>query len=148
MTNQESPSSNRRGSKIWVPVVLLVSIALGWLSTLATLTPEEPRGEHFPGPFSFTPDPLLQFHTFLTTVEIILLLSLLIVYLKVYMDSGARFSLGLVFVLSALLLESILTYPLVVGMEGPVSVGAGNLLWFADILEIAAYTAFLYLSLE
>jgi hypothetical protein len=148
MSEKETIPAKRPSSKVWLPVVLLVSFGLGWLSTIAPLTPEEPRGTHFPGPFSFNPDPLLLLHTFLSTVEIVLLISLLAVYVKVYMDSGARFSLGLVFVLSALLLNSIFSYPLVVGMVGPVSVGPGDFLPFADILEIIAYTAFLYLSLE
>lgn len=138
----------KRSSRIWVPIILLFGVLLGVLSSLVSPATEEPRFEHFPGPFSFTPEPVLQFHVLVTTIELVLLVSLLVVYIRVYADTKANFSLGLVVVLGALFLHTLFSYPLLLGMVGPVSVGPGDFLPFADIFMIFAYTVFLYLSLE
>ncbi len=69
------------------------------------------------------------------------------VYLKVYSETRANFALGLVAVLSALLLQTLFSYPLVLGTEGVILV-PGILTTLADFLTIGAYTVFLYLSLE
>ena len=148
MTEPVEARKKGRGSKLLVLAVLLTGILLGALSSLASPAPEEPRFEHFPGFFSFTPEPLLQFHVFVTTMEIVLLVALLTIYVKVYVDTRANFSLGLVIVLLALLLQALFSYPLLLGMVGPVPVGQGEFLPFADVFMIIAYTVFLYLSLE
>lgn len=138
----------KRSSRIWVPVILLVGVLLGAISSLVSPATEESRFEHFPGFFAFTPQPVLQFHVLVTTIELVLLVSLLVVYIRVYADTKASFSLGLVVVLGALLLHTLFSYPLLLGLVGPVPVGPGEFLPFADIFMIVAYSVFLYLSLE
>ena len=147
--NEPVEQNKRYSNRIWVPVILLVGLVLGYLSSLLAPVPEEPRFENLPGFFiTFRPEPLLQFHVLVTTVQIVLLVALLVVYVKVYSDTRANFSLGLVVVLGALLLNTLFTYPLLLGLMGPVSVRPGDFLLFADIFMIVAYTVFLYLSLE
>jgi hypothetical protein len=146
--NEPAEKQKKGSSRIWVPVILLVGILLGALTSLASPATEEPRFERFPGYFAFTPGGVLQFHVLVTTIEIVLLVALLGVYIKVYVDTKASFSLGLVIVLGALLLNTLFSYPLLLGMVGPVPVGPGEFLPFADIFIIIAYTVFLYLSLE
>ena len=73
---------------------------------------------------------------------------LALVYLKVYAATGARFSLGIVVVVLALLLQSIFQSPLLLGFVGRYAAEFGPYLSSADIFTIAAYTVFLYLSLE
>ena len=95
----------------------------------------------------FNPDPSIRLHIVLTTVEVALLVSLVIVYLKVYSETHANFALGLVIVLSALFLQTLFSYPLILGTQGVILV-PGTLTMLADFLTIGAYTVFLYLSLE
>jgi len=133
--------------KLWVVVVLLVGLVVGvLLSDLATL-PEESREPFFRRVPVFNPDPSIRLHIILTTVEVALLVSLVIVYLKVYRETRANFALGLVTVLVALLLQTVFSYPLVLGTEGVILV-PGLLTTLADFLTLGAYTVFLYLSLE
>jgi len=134
--------------KLWVVVVLLSGLISGViLSNLATL-PTQGRPYFFKGVPYFNPDPTIRLHVVFTTVEVALLLSLVVIYLKIYSETRANFALGLVIVLSALLLQTIFSYPLVLGMEGPVLFVQGRLPTLSDILTISAYTVFLYLSLE
>jgi len=146
--NEPVVQPKKGSNRFWVPVVLLVGILLGGLLSLESPATEEPRFERYPGPFQFTTGGVLQFHILVTTIEIVLLVALFAVYIKVYADTKANFSLGLVIVLGALLLNTLFSYPLVLGMVGPVPVGPGEFLPFADIFIIIAYTVFLYLSLE
>ncbi|HUI00874.1 MAG TPA: hypothetical protein VLX56_04530 [Nitrososphaerales archaeon] len=131
--------------KLWVVVVLLAGLVAGvLLSDLATLPTRNPIFRRFP---LFNPDPLIRLHIVLTTVAVALMVSLVIVYLKVYVETKANFALGLVIVLAALLLQTVLSYPLVLGTSGVILV-PGILTTLADFLTVAAYTVFLYLSLE
>jgi len=133
--------------KLWVVVVLLVGLVAGiLLSDLATL-PEESRGPFFRGVPVFNPDPSIRLHIILTTVEVALLVALVIVYVKVYSETKASFALGLVIVLAALLLQTVFSYPLVLGLNGVILV-PGLLTKLADFLTLGAYAVFLYLSLE
>jgi hypothetical protein len=134
--------------KLWVLVVLLGGLVSGViLSDLATM-PDQGRPGFFRGVPYFNPDPTIRLHVVLTTVEVALLLSLVVIYLKIYTETKANFALGLVIVLGALLLQTVFSYPLVLGLEGPVLFVQGRLPTISDILTISAYTVFLYLSLE
>jgi hypothetical protein len=133
--------------KLWVVVALLAGVLAGvLLSDLATL-PEEYRDPFFRQFPVFNPDPYIRLHIVLTTLEVVLLVSLVIVYLKVYSETQANFALGLVIVLSALFLQTLFSYPLILGTQGVILV-PGTLTLLADFLTIGAYTVFLYLSLE
>ena len=90
----------------------------------------------------------LTLHVFLATMEIVLLAALVLVYVKIYSATRANFSLGLAFVLGALLIHSVVTYPLFLQNVGPVIVGSGPFFPYSDLLTILAYAVFLYLSLE
>lgn len=132
--------------KLWVVVVLLSGLVFGViLSDIATL-PNEGRPDFFRGMPYF--NPTIRLHVILTTVEVALLLALVVIYLKIYAETKANFALGLVIVLAALLLQTVFSYPLVLGLEGPVLFVQGRLPTLSDILTISAYTVFLYLSLE
>ena len=90
----------------------------------------------------------LQLHVILSTIEMVLLFSLVIVYVRIYTETRANFSMGILIVLFALLVHSILSYPLTVDQIGPVLLGSGAFFPYPDIFTIIAYTVFLYLSLE
>jgi hypothetical protein len=133
--------------KLWVVVVLLIGLIAGVLvSDLATL-PGDRRPPFLRDTPYFNPDPSIRLHIVLTTVEVILLASLVIVYLKVYSETKANFALGLVVVLGALLLQTVFSYPLILGTQGYILI-PGVLTLLADFLTVGAYSLFLYLSLE
>lgn len=140
--------AHRKGpSKLWVPVVLLVGVAAGLLLAAVPLpsSPATPgRGPGWHLQLSTASD----FDVVLSTVGIALLLALTFVYAAMYSATRARFGLGLVVVLLALLLESVLTSPLVFGAFGQSSGTLGPFLAFADVFKIVAFTVLLYLSLE
>ena len=146
MNSKTTPTVQRkRISRLWVPIVLLLGTTLGGLLSLFIPAVEPFRRFGF-GPFN--EQPILQFHVVLATIEVALLIALMVVYVRIFVETNANFALGLVVVLLALLTHSLLQNPLLLGLAGPVPIGPGAFLPFADIFTIFAYTLFLYLSLE
>ena len=144
MSVEPERQKTKRPAWLLVPLVLAVGIVLG--VALSYLIPL---------PFGFGPFPpfaqfrnLIIVHMVLSTVIIALQVALVIVYLGVYADTGARFSLGILIVMSALLLQSLFQYPLLLGFVGRYALEFGPYLSTADLFTIAAYTIFLYLSLD
>ena len=60
---------------------------------------------------------ILEFHIILSTIGMALLVALILVYARTYQQTKANFILGLLVVLFALLLQSLLTYPLLLELE-------------------------------
>jgi hypothetical protein len=152
------PTVSRKGpslQKLWVPVVIIIGFLLGEVISYYSTETEQIScyGLRCP-PFGFGQfphfenDPTIQFHIVLTTISIALLVALLLVYVRMYAETKANFSLGLVVVLFALLLQALLSYPIVIGFIGSVNLGPGLSSQFADVFTVCAYAIFLYLSLE
>jgi len=153
-TASSSNSSGEQGKKapgigkLWVPIVLFIGTVCGIISY--EIASEYTRFPHFPfrGPGLIGPDIFLEIHIILSTIGIALLVALIVVYARTYMQTRANFILGLLVVLFALLLQSVLTYPVLLELE--VAQGFAIVVFspVADVFTIIAYTVFLYLSLE
>jgi hypothetical protein len=159
-TRIEEPTKKEDRSylqKLWVPIVLAIGFVAGEVLSYETAIPQFPGGG---GPFCFTchfhpfpSNPLFGYHVLLTTVEVALLVALVVVYGRMYVETKANFALGLVVVLIALLAQALLSYPILQGLIGPLYPGSGYSseavdILAADIFTICAYTVFLYLSLD
>ena len=149
-TTEQASERGTHVSKVWVPVILVLAVLLGLaLAETVPSLPVCPQG-YFCYPqyfFLLSVQRALMLHVILSTIEIVLLVSLLAVYVKVYAETRANFSLGLVIVLGALSVYSFLSYPLVVNNVESVLYGSGLFFPYSDLLTIIAYSVFLYLSL-
>jgi hypothetical protein len=136
--------------KLWVPVVLAVGFVTGEAISYGTEMPGiEERGGPFGGHFHpFPTNPVFSYHVILATMEVALLLALVVVYGRMYLETKANFSLGLIVVLIALLVQTLVSNPILEDLMGTPPLGPGYLTPAADILTICAYAIFLYLSLE
>jgi hypothetical protein len=145
--DQEKNEKAKRGarpSKVWVPAVITLGALIGAVSYyVASQTAQFPR---FGGPFG--PDAYLEFHIIFSTIGMALLVALILVYARTYQQTRANFILGLLVVLFALLLQSLLTYPLLLELELTPRFAFAVFSPVADVFTIIAYAVFLYLSLE
>lgn len=135
--------------KLIVPLILLVGLVIGGLSAM-DLRLEFPGGPFGPSGiyFKFRIYEYLQFHIILSTISLSLLLSLIVVYSRSYIQTKANFMLGLLVVLFALFLRGLLTYPLFhLLVTGNVTIDTFYSP-ISDIFTVIAYSVFLYLSLE
>ena len=130
---------------MWVLLTVFVGIVVGELTYLYLLDtiPRFFRGPGLVGNAAL----YLEYHSILSTVSISLLIALLIVYGRTYVQTKANFVLGLNIVLLALLLQNLLTYPILRPFF-PIAPGTSIFSPVADIFTIIAYAVFLYLSLE
>jgi len=148
---QGSGSKSRGPGKVWLPIVLVIGGLLGVLAYQATISEAEifyriPFRGH-----NFLYEALRAFHIILSTVGIVLIIALIAVYMRSYIQTKANFMLGLLIVLFALLLQSLLTYPVFLNFMGPGPTGLFPSNFsspIADVFMIVAYAVFLYLSLE
>lgn len=136
--------------KVWAPVLLVAGVALGLLLAAVTPSPTGPLpgmggGPHLGGPRLETPADV---DVVLATVSVVLLVALLVVYVRVYAETGARFSLGLVVVFLALLVQSLATWPPLFGAFGRSPGDLAPFLLLANVFKVAAFSVLLYLSLE
>lgn len=133
---------------VFVPLVLVIGVIIGIALYF---------GESMSFPDMMNPFPQFQspgfreyeeLHIVLSTVSISLLFALIVVYAKTYLETKANFSLGLLVVLFALMVQAVLTLPLLVYFESPREFSPSIFSPFADVFTIVAYSIFLYLSLE
>jgi hypothetical protein len=146
MSLEAQPTPPKKGpTKLWLPVVLLIGLVMG--VALSSFVPQtSPFGYWEYEPFGL--QWVVMTHVVLSTVSIALLISLAVIYIRVFAETGARFALGIVVVLVALLIQSLIQYPLFLGLAVAFPPDQERFFSFADIFTIAAYTTFLYLSLE
>ena len=145
---QTQPKARRRLVKLFVPLLILVGAILGLVPAL-NLEREFPRNGFPPIPgFGYGPFEYLQYHVVLSTVSLVLLLALIVVYSRSYIQTRANFMLALLVDLLALLLEGMLRSPLLhLYLTGTVEIDAFYSP-VSDVFTIIAYSVFLYLSLE
>lgn len=151
-TANEEPKDEKSRSyrqKLWVPVVLVVGFLVGEAISYGTQTRGPPGRGGFGGHFyPFPTNPAFPYHVVLATIEVALLLALVVVYGRMYIETKANFALGLIVVLIALLVQTLVSNPILEDLMGTPSLGPGYLTPTADILTICAYAVFLYLSLD
>lgn len=138
---QASNKKRNLSPAVWTLIVLAIGVVLG---VLLALVPRPGGPGPGPGPFRTFDD----VDAILSTIGLVFLVALLVVYTRTYSDTGARFALGLVVVLAALLFQVLLTSPLLFGAFGHRLGGLGPFLLVADTFKAAAFSIFLYLSLQ
>ena len=135
-------------SKFWVPIVLLLGGVVGVLLYLWSVMNEYYNFGFERFPFQSGFETFGELHIILSSISVALLIALLVVYGRTYLQTRANFIFGLLIVLFALLLQSLLTFPVILGIAEHVPIRPHVSSNIADIFTIIAYTVFLYLSLE
>lgn len=132
---------------IWVLVVLAIGLGAGTVLALAVHVPANP-----PMPGSGVPPPppvaVTQAVVLFSTLSVVLVAALLVVYGRIYRATGAPYVLGLLVVLGAVLCGTVLNSPI---LFTAFHLGPGNLgrfLALSDLLLSAGLAIFLYLSLQ
>jgi hypothetical protein len=138
--------------KIWA-VIIITLLAIAFLAALwASYTlpssqfPERPfpRPENLRGDFEF----FYVAQTVLSTVNVVLLVFLLTIYIDVYRKTRSQFTIGLIIFSSVFLLRAIAANPLFIGAFGFGAFGLGPFALLPDLFEFVALTVLLYLSIK
>lgn len=134
----------RRPSKLAVVLVLIVGTIAGVIVSLIA----DAYASNGSGPGAIQAGALRVSHIIMTTVSITLLVALVVIYARTYAATKAHFSLGIWIVLLALLLRSLLTYPVVLDFAEHLPFLDNPLSPISDAFTVIAFALFLYLSLE
>jgi hypothetical protein len=143
----ETPKGrDRTNSLAVVGGLLAVGLVVGLVLALVVPVPSPPP----PHPGAAVPPvgPLIRVALVLAGIDLVVLLGLVFVYVRTYLETRARFALGLVVFLAALTVQTVVGSPIVFGAFG---YGPGSLAPFivsSYVFETVAVTIFLFLSLE
>ncbi|GEM_PF-1372079 len=126
-------------SKVALKVIsiALIGAAIGLL--LAVLFPFV-RGKHA------VSSPYYAINSAFSVASVFLLSALLGTYLRDYREIKARFTLGLIIFLTALLFQAIFSLPIIHAMFGFSSASLGPFSVLTNFFEVLALSVFLYLS--
>jgi hypothetical protein len=128
----------------WVALVVVIGLVAGGLLSLYAVPPRGPP----PAGANSGPIPLARVATILSGLDLALLLALVFVYVRTYLETRARFALGLVVFLIALLVQIVTSSPAIFAAFGQGAGGLGPFVLVATLFEAIALTVFLGLSLE
>jgi hypothetical protein len=145
--SQERVTSSREASKVSVIVVVLAAIAIGLIVDLT----QGARSGAIPPPFGSAQagfDTPGGYHVILSTLGIVLLFALVVVYGRTYGRTHGIFPLGLIVVFSSLLLQESVSSPLFAQLFENTPLTASFPVLVADTFRDVAYIVFLYISLE
>jgi hypothetical protein len=143
----KTPKGVSRNAAIWVLVVIGIGPVVGGGLAWGVHVPPNRGPGGPPGP----PPPSMaatRANVLLSSLAMVLLIALLVVYARIYRMTRAPYVLGLLVVLGALFCETALISPLLFTAFG---LGPGNLgrfLALSDLLLSAGLAIFLYLSLQ
>jgi hypothetical protein len=124
-------------------IVIAVGLAVGALFAAVAPAPGGSPPNAGPAPMVPHAAPL-----FFSGLNLVLLLALVLVYVRTYAETRARFALGLVVFLVVLFFQALASSPALLGALGYGPGDLGFFLLLSGILEAVALSVFLYLSLE
>jgi hypothetical protein len=130
---------------IWlVGVMIVLGVLLGIISSTVRYGPVHQDREPTPPPS----DIVITAKLIVSFVNVFLILSLLIIYLDIFLAVRSRFALGLIAAISALLVYAMTSNPIFQMVLGYPVAGSGPFLFIPDIFTAIAAAVLVYLSIE
>ncbi len=144
-------SQTNNSLKIWL-VIIVTLIVIAFLAALwASYTlpssqfPERPLpSQYIRGDFEF----FYVAQTVLSTVNVVLLIFLLTIYIDVYRKTQSQFTIGLIIFSAVFLVRAVAANPLFMRAFGYIAFGLGPFALLPDLFEFVALTVLLYLSIK
>jgi hypothetical protein len=144
-------SQTNNSLKIWA-VIIVTLIVIAFLAALwASYTlpssqfPQRPLpSQYIRGDFEF----FYIMQTVLSTVNVVLLIFLLTIYIDVYRKTQSQFTIGLIIFSAVFLVRAVTANPLFMRAFGFTAFGLGPFALLPDLFEFVALTVLLYLSIK
>ena len=126
--------------------VLIITIIVSWSSSCLAFNDSINPPPFPPRDFRDIFETYILIKTVITTINLILLMFLLIIYIRIYNNTGSKFSLGLVFFTIALILYAVTSNPILHVFTGFRISGLGPFTMLPDLFTLIASAILLYLS--
>ncbi|MCL2135558.1 MAG: hypothetical protein FWH37_08460 [Candidatus Bathyarchaeota archaeon] len=148
------------GRKFKITLLFLIIIAVSLFTTLWTLTtsyPPLPTRAAPPNNFGIGNGQIVirsdfeifyVAHSVVSTVNMVLLIALLVIFIEVYKKTKSEFSFGLIIFGFAFLLKDIASSPFLASIFSFYASGLGPFIVLPDMFELAALSVLLYLNLK
>lgn len=139
-----SEQMNRKETIWLVALMIAVGIALGIVASAIDFGPVHFEHEPAPPPSKT----MVAAKVIISFVNVFLVLSLLVIYVDIYLAVNSKFTFGLILTISALLVYAITSNPVFQMLFDYPATGAGPFLFIPDIFTAVAAAVLIYLSLE
>jgi hypothetical protein len=137
--------------KIWA-IIIVALTAIAFLAALwASYTLPSPQFPERPLPSQYIRGDLEFYYIMqavISTVNIVLLVFLLTIYVDVYRKTRSQFTVGLIIFSSVFLLRALTANPLFMSVFGFRAFGLGPFALLPDLFEFVALTVLMYLSIK
>jgi hypothetical protein len=140
-----------RNTRTWLILATLIVVAVlaAFWATSEFWSPPSPWERRFWPPESIPGD--IEFFytakTVVSTVNVTLLVFLLVTYIGIYRKTRSEFTIGLMIISAAFLLNALASNPLVTGGFGFRAFGLGPFALLPDLFTLGALAVLLYLSI-
>jgi hypothetical protein len=132
-----------------LPLLILVGLFAAFLAASMLYTPmplRYPPGGHMFIRYDFE---FFYFaHAIISTINITLLITLLIIFISIYKKTKSEFSFGLIIFGFTFLLKDIISSPFLTNAFSFYATGLGPFIVLPDLFEFATLTALLYLNIK
>jgi hypothetical protein len=133
---------------VLLPILVAVAILAATWAASTFYSPYFPWRPRERPPYSIPGD--IEFYyiakTVVSTMNVVLLVFLLVIYVDIYRKTRSEFTLGLIIFSSALLLYALASNPMVIWAFGFRPLGLGPFALLPDLFAFAALVILLYLS--
>lgn len=145
---------NQMNHKVRFGLVIAIVVAVAVLVTLLPIIIDQSSFQfqrRIPPPGNFVAGDLEYFYvvfTVISTINIGLLVSLLVIYVNIYAKTRSPFTIGLIIFALAFLMKDLTSSPFVVGLFSFRAYGLGPFIFLPGVFEFAALSVLLYLSIK
>jgi hypothetical protein len=149
---QMNHQMDKENMKFWLFLAIMIIVAIlmifwiisiYWFPRFPFRLHERPP-ENIPGDIEF----FYMADGVVSMINIALLISLLIIYIDIYMKTRSEFTIGLIIFSAVFLLNAIASSPVVAGIFGFQASGLGPFILLPDLFTSAALIVLLYLSVK
>jgi hypothetical protein len=142
---QMNQQMNEKNMKSWILLAIMIVVATIVVFCFISI----PRGPLRPP--EYIPEDFELFYMaegVVSMINIALLISLLVIYIDIYLKTRSEFTVGLIIFSAVFLLNVLASSPLVAGIFGFRAFGLGPFILLPDLFTLGALIVLLYLSVK
>jgi len=148
MTQNDEMNNRKPAVILQVVAIAIVVAVIGLVLASLILPPPEVAPPPIPQPDRVLMDLFLKVKTMVSLVNIVLIISLMLIYRGIYRQVKSQFTLGLIVVMLVLLMYALTSNPLIQILFGYQAQGLGPFAMIPDIFATFGLGLLLYISLD
>ncbi|MGY5874833.1 MAG: hypothetical protein RTU30_03725 [Candidatus Thorarchaeota archaeon] len=148
MTQNNGMKDNTTTVFLAVTIMAIIAAVIGLVLSTLVLPPPQTPPPPIPEPDRVLMDMYLKVKTMISLVNVVLTISLMSIYYRIYRQVKSSFTMGLILVMLVLLVYALTSNPLIHVLFGFQAQGLGPFAMVPDVFTTFALGVLLYISLD